>query len=68
MHLPNHSQFIVVLQQPRRQPASTSALFGAWRELWRCAPRAVRRDTVAGTALVLVAAALFAAAWGMLPA
>lgn len=67
MHLLHHSRFGAALQQPRRRPGSASALFAAWRGLWRSAPADVRRDT-AGlfllTPLLLDVAAL---AWVMLP-
>ncbi|MFC0206409.1 hypothetical protein [Novosphingobium soli] len=67
MHLPHHSQFAAALQQPRRRPVSTSSPFGAWRDLWRCTPATVRRDTMAGLLLVPTLVIGFAVAWGLLP-
>lgn len=67
MHLTNHSHFGAVLQQPRRQSASTPPLLTAWRELWRSAPADVRRDTVALFCWTPTLLEAFVAAWVMLP-
>lgn len=67
MHLTNHSHFGAVLQQPRRQSASTPPLLTAWRDLWRSAPADVRRDTVELFQLMPLILEAFVAAWVMLP-
>lgn len=67
MHLTNHSHFGAVLQQPRRQSASTPSLLAAWRDLWRDLPTDIRRDVISLFGITPMLLEAFALAWVMLP-
>lgn len=67
LHIPS-SQFRTVHDARPVRPAVKPSTLAAWRDLWRTAPREVRRDFLALTAATPVLLGAFAALWIMVPA
>lgn len=67
LHIPS-SQFRTVYVSRPVWPVVKPPTLAAWRELWRTAPREVRKDFLNLTAATPVLLGAFAALWIMVPA